>query len=403
MADEIMTISQANVELVSSSVPQAYRENQVSHDRCIEFGQKILDAIRAQGMTDELDRQAADFIGRARKTVAKMNEKRSPATKLFDQFRKVFTTMENDVDVTKAGSVPYQLQELRNQYAVRRREEEERRRVEEARRQQAEQARRQYRSDCEAEFLDAFNSLVNREINRMTAIFSGITLESLADAERRIRDYSTELPEDWDKGLASVVRLPLNVDRQELQSIRGEVRGALMANRFREEYRMNIENTRDEFVQMLPSKKKELERIAAQAQANAAEAARLEAEMKAKEEAEARRREEERAAKEESEHKAAEAKKTAEEMGGLFEAAAADVQTYTPKTSVKKRINLLNAEGILSIFGKWWADVGSAMAPDELAKMFKKQITYCEGLANSPSPVFVEDESVEYVDEVKAK
>ena len=34
--------------------------------------------------------------------------------------------------------------------------------------------------------------------------------------------------------------------------------------------------------------------------------------------------------------------------------------------------------------------------------MFKKQITFCEKLANKED-IFVNDESVEYVDEVKAK
>ena len=49
-------------------------------------------------MTDEIDKEAALFIEKARKTVRKMNEKRSPVTKLFDDIRREFTVIENAID-----------------------------------------------------------------------------------------------------------------------------------------------------------------------------------------------------------------------------------------------------------------------------------------------------------------
>ena len=76
-------------------------------------------------MTDELDKTAATYLERTRRTVKAMTELRSPVTKLFDQVRKEFTTLENDIDPTKAGTVPYQLQQLRNMYAAKKRAEEE--------------------------------------------------------------------------------------------------------------------------------------------------------------------------------------------------------------------------------------------------------------------------------------
>ena len=38
-------IRKENVELIVRNAPQSYNENQVSHDRCIEYGQKLLSAI----------------------------------------------------------------------------------------------------------------------------------------------------------------------------------------------------------------------------------------------------------------------------------------------------------------------------------------------------------------------
>ena len=85
-------------------------------------------------------------------------------------------------------------------------------------------------------------------------------------------------------------------------------------------------------------------------------------------------------------------------MRGLFDNEAT-VTAYKPKTKVTKKVHLLNPEGILPIISMWWTNEGCKMTVDELAKMFKKQITYVEKLANANEPTLIEDESVEYVDE----
>ena len=90
-----------------------------------------------------------------------------------------------------------------------------------------------------------------------------------------------------------------------------------------------------------------------------------------------------------------------EEMTSLFNQQAT-VAGYQPKTKVTKKINLLNPEGIMPILSLWWSKEGCTLTVEELAKMFKKQITFCEKMANKED-IFVNDENVEYVDEVKAK
>ena len=123
--------------------------------------------------------------------------------------------------------------------------------------------------------------------------------------------------------------------------------------------------------------------------------------MEARQRAEAERMEKERAAREAEAKAKAEMDKQAAEMTSLFNQQAT-VSDYQPKTKVTKRIQLLNPEGIMPIISLWWSKEGCTLPMDELAKIFKKQITFCEKLANKDG-VFVNDESVEYVDEVKAK
>ncbi|MEB3372979.1 hypothetical protein SFC43_04785 [Bacteroides sp. CR5/BHMF/2] len=89
------------------------------------------------------------------------------------------------------------------------------------------------------------------------------------------------------------------------------------------------------------------------------------------------------------------------EMNGLF-SEQASMQNYQPKVKVTQKIELLNSEGIMPILSMWWSKEGCTLSVEELSKLFKKQITFCEKLANKDS-VYIENESVQYIDDVKAK
>lgn len=397
--NQALVIRQQDIDLIGTSLPNAYAQGIQSHDKCLARGNQLLDAIREHGMSDQLDQDIAKYIGASKATVKKINDLRSPATKLFDQFKKVFTTMENEIDPSKNGSVPFLLQQERNRYAAKKIEEENRRRAEEARRLQHDRDLQQYRADCEEEFRRAFSSVLNNNVNHIIDVFSKTTLQNYADSERIIKGYPSELRSEWDASLTSLVRLPGTCTREELSRVRAEVRTHLMPG-FISEYQATIEETRDGYALRLPSKRKELEAMQA---ANAAEAARMQEEMRQREAAEAARRDEELRAKEEADRKAKEAQDAMNEMGGLFDSAKQTVETYVPKASTKKKIHLLDPEGIVPVIAMWIRGNLSTMTVDEVAKEFKKQITYAEKLANSAEPTFIESEFVEYVDEVKAK
>lgn len=405
MANDLMVIKQSDVDLIAQQIPNAYDVSVKSHNACLNYGEKLLARIQQEGMSDELDSEASLFITKSKATVKKINEVRSPATKMFDQFKKVFTTMENEIDVSKEGSIPFQIQAYRNQYAAKKREEEERRRAEELRKMQMEQARKQYRIDCEDELCQWINATINIRINHLSEIFSATTLANYAETDKILRSYQVTLPEDWDSRFASMVRLPSPLPREECASIRKDVRQTLMDRQFREQYKYALEEERDDLLTKLPSKKVELEKIAAVEAANAAEAERIKAEMQEKERREAEARELERRKKEEEDRKAADAAKTASAVGDLFNSAASGtVVTYQSKTIVKKKVNVLNVEGFLDIFGMWWEFVGKNLTIEQLTKEFSKQITLVNKLANDAgTPRFIESEHLEYVEDVKAK
>lgn len=388
--------SAENIGAIVRNTPESFRTNKKSHDNCLRACEDLLNRIRTEGMSDELDRTAASYIERTRRTVKAMTDQRAPVTKLFDMVRKEFTTLENDIDPTKAGTVPYQLQQLRNQYAARKRqEEEERLRAEEARRQ-ADIAREQYRTACEDDYKTKFNDLVVARINQLTELNSSVTLDNYQAVYDTVTAYSVDLPADWCP--PSSVRMPFNIPPEESRRICADVMQSLVKP-FSEQYRFEIGEYRQEILDKLPSKKIELERAA---RASAEESLRIAREIKQREADELARKEQERIAREQEEAKKAQVQKAGAEAANLFDVAQATSPSYQPKAKVTKKIRVLNPDGYLKILMMWWAKEGCRLSDDELAKTFRKQITYCERLANKDGE-FITDPALQYVDDVKAQ
>lgn len=387
-----------NVQQITELAPQSYKDNSLSHFRCLEAGRQLLERAKAEGMSDALDMEIAIFIEKAKATVKKMNGKRTPVTQLFDQIRRVYTTMENDVDPTKADSIPNQLQAYRNVFAKKKHEEEERRRREEAARLAKENAKVRYRADVEEDYLKQFNALVNKSIKELTDMDKQLTLDNYEIIFDGIKEYSCEMPETWCQTVISGAHRPAELTPDECRKIQANVMAGL-ANRFKEKFPFEVQSTRDDILDRLPSKKKELERIE---KSSADEAAKIKAQMEDKEREEAARKEAERKEREKQEATAAQLAAQKQEMDGLFGMPVAAPASYQPKTQVKKKVVVETADDIMKVVAFWWSQIGCTLSMDELRKEFKKQITYANTAANSKdAQMFISD--VKYVDDVKAK
>lgn len=400
MSTELSIVRTENVQMIIQDAPKIYNENQQRSVRCMDAGTQLLEEIKEKGMSDELDQRCAAYIEKSRKTVKLMNEQRSSITKMFDQIRTEFTGMENSIDPTKAGNVPYQIQALRNQFAAKKREEEEKRRQQEALKQQKKLALTKYDADVEDDFRQQFSRYITQHINELTTLNASLTLENFDTQSVKIVNYPTTMPTDLFNHLALSVLTPQMLSTEEAAQTRTNVQSRLLAQ-FSEQYTVEIGDYKDTIVDALASKHAELERMA---KANAEEQARMKQELAAKEAAEAARLEEERKRKEEEAKAAKEMQTQAQEIGSLFDAASVSTPAYTPKTSVKKKIVPLDAEGIINIISFWWSKDGMYMSVEDLTKMFKKQITAAEKYANDKANAeFINSPHVRYEDEVKAK
>lgn len=394
VADAII-VRQESLATIVQAGPQSYQSNALSCRRCTEAGRQLLDLVEKEGMNDELDRLIAVHIEKARKTLKVMNERRAPVTKLFDQVRAEFTVLENNINPAQKGTIPYRLQQLRNAYAAKKREEEERRLQAELAARELARAKESYRLSIEEDFRGAFNRYLNTAINELTNLNASVTLANYQAVSDIITGYASQLPADWKP--VPTVRQPFNLSPDEGKEIRAAAWKELQP-KFAQQFTFEIDDYRRELLDKLPSKRAELERIAA---AEAEEAERIKAEMARREVEDAARKESERRRVEEEARQKAELHKANAEIGGLFKMAQAE-QTYTPKTKVTKKIVITDPAAFLSVVSTWWQREGCRMSIDELAKIFKKQVTFCEKIANKEG-VFVESAGLEYVDDVKAQ
>lgn len=391
-------MKQENVALIVQNAPQAFRENKDSKDKCVAFGEALLAKVRDDGMDDDMDKQIAVFIERARKTVVKMNTKRSPVTKLFDDIRKVFTEMENSIDPSKTGTVAWQLQQERNNYAAKKRAEEEKRRQEELLRQRHDNALKKYRVDIESEASSQFTKKVDAAVKALYAKLEALTLTNYEDTVTSLALTQAMLEPEW-RPVYSTPR-PLDLTRAEAERVRQDVWDSLHTG-FEEQYRFEIDSNKQSIVDILPSKKKTLE---AMATADAAKKEQLAIEVAEREKKMALEREAERKAKEEEQKQQQALQQQSASMNDLFAQAQAKASTYQPKTSVKWKIVPKDAEAFTAIIAMWWSKEGVKMSVEELSKTFKKQLTYCEKLANDKSdPIRVKSDHIEYVEDIKAK
>lgn len=396
MSQELAIIKHENIQTIVSAAPQSYKDNKLSRENCEAAGQSILNAIVQGGMTDELDQRAAQYIEKVKKTIKKMNERRSPVTKLFDDIRKEFTQIENAIDPTKSNTIPYQIQQLRNQYAAKKRAEEEDRRRKEYERQQAEITRKQMKLDIEEDLKIQFSGYINSIINALSEIDRNITLVNYEESLAKIQDLPTALHQDYIDKLQTCIRIPAGISVDELRKVEAEVKDSLK-EKFCDQYAFEVEGTKQYILDRMPSRKAALERLA---KASDEEVAHMQQEMEARQRKEAEMREAERRRKEEEERQQDELARKQVEMDSLF-AQQASAQSYQPKVKVAQKINILSPEGVMIIVSMWWSKEGCTLSIDELQKIFKRQISFCEKLAKEG--IYISDESVEYVEDVKAR
>ena len=382
------------------SAPDALGKNQKSIANCNSAGQAILDTIQGEGMTDELDAKAAEYLKKVNVTITNMKSRRAPVTQLFDRIRSIFTTDEKAIDPKDKSTIPGKIAAERDRYAALKREEERRKQQEMQRQANIEKEKGTYRLAIEQAINTHMSSYFAEQKKNLSHIWESITLATFELKEKSIRGWSTLYPrEHFDTFNQDITTYYL--DAQTKANIKAEI----LSNKysaFSQQYKFDMEDLRQSFIDRLSSKKQELIEEEELRKKDAEAAAKAEAERKQREEEERKQRELEIQQKEHERQQKAESSIQSAQMNSLFATAAASVTTRTSKAKVTERIKILHPAGFLEIYQMWWINEGQNLTIEELEKIHKKMISFCEKKANSNDEMKIKSKYIRYEEEVKA-
>ncbi len=382
------------------SAPDALGKNQKSIANCNSAGQAILDTIQGKGMTDELDAKAAEYLKKVNVTITNMKSRRAPVTQLFDRIRSIFTTDEKAIDPKDKSTIPGKIAAERDRYAALKREEERRKQQEMQRQANIEKEKGTYRLAIEQAINTHMSSYFAEQQKNLSHIWESITLATFELKEKSIRGWSTLYPrEHFDTFNQDITTYYL--DAQTKANIKAEI----LSNKysaFSQQYKFDMEDLRQSFIDRLSSKKQELIEEEELRKKDAEAAAKAEAERKQREEEERKQRELEIQQKEHEQQQKAESSIQSAQMNSLFATAAASVTTRTSKAKVTERIKILHPAGFLEIYQMWWINEGQNLTIEELEKIHKKMISFCEKKANSNDEMKIKSKYIRYEEEVKA-
>lgn len=382
------------------SAPDALGKNQKSIANCNSAGQAILDTIQGEGMTDELDAKAAEYLKKVNVTITNMKNRRAPVTQLFDRIRSIFTTDEKAIDPKDKSTIPGKIAAERDKYAALKREEERRKQQEMQRQANIEKEKGTYRLAIEQAINTHMSSYFAEQQKNLSHIWESITLATFELKEKSIRGWSTLYPrEHFDTFNQDITTYYL--DAQTKANIKAEI----LSNKysaFSQQYKFDMEDLRQSFIDRLSSKKQELIEEEELRKKDAEAAAKAETERKQREEEERKQRELEIQQKEHEQQQKAESSIQSAQMNSLFATAAASVTTRTSKAKVTERIKILHPAGFLEIYQMWWINEGQNLTIEELEKIHKKMISFCEKKANSNDEMKIKSKYIRYEEEVKA-
>ncbi|CAB4218504.1 hypothetical protein UFOVP1596_25 [uncultured Caudovirales phage] len=418
--------AEAAMQSIPGLMPVLER-NRSGRDKMKAGGTALLEKAAA-GMNDEIDTAMNDFLVNVRKGKDAQMERRAPLTKFFDLVRSQFTETEKDFDTTNALTVPAQVLKKRNEYASFK--IEEKKKADALTKLKTDQAneRISLKADIQRKFNEYSNNYQLSKIRDLTSIFESTTLDFINRAHLPIQEFPEHPSKTKDFAFSYTVR-PVYIPMDEAGDIMEKEISSLKIT-FGRTFMDAMKTKKQELIDKIPGKKKELEEIAAaeaasKAAAEAAAKAKSAEDKKAAEEATAKAAAEEKRLAEEAEArrladeqasaaKAAAEKEQAEQQISSTAAAEGAVQSFDIQMegemvgpsksagSVKEavKITVLQPAGWMLIFQYWFKNEGASLSVDDIGKKkMESMMTFCE--KNVDKYGKIESDLISYGTEIK--
>lgn len=399
MSTELIKVEEFAV--IMKSAPDSLKKNTSSVAACNNAGQALLDTIEGEGgMNEILDAEVAGYLKKVKVTITKMEERRKPLTQLFDKVRSVFTANEKAIDPKDKSTIPGKLVYARDQYAAKKREDEKKRQAEAIQKANMEKEKETYKAALETAIAAHMDSYFNEQSAQLLDMWERLHINSFDLKEKIIREWPLIYPIEHFNLFAKDFPV-YYINAKTKESIKAEAfKGKYDA--YAKQYEFDLGDLRQSFVDRLPSKKKELMELETLRITNAKAAENAEKERKEREEAERKQRELEASQREETRKKEAEGASQTAQMGALFATAAASVASAPVNAKITEKIQVLHPSGFVEVYQMWWMNEGKDLTIEELEKIHKKMITFCEKQANKED-AHLSSKYIRYVEDIKAK
>ena len=400
----IVPVEQANAEIVEmtkkigtlkTDIQKAIDANGNVLKRCVSAGDRLLERVGSEQMSDALDDEIATYIEGAKKAYKIMGDTRKPQTQVLDLIKKGFTTMEAMVYVKNPDSVVYKLQTVRDKFAAWKLEQQRKAEEERQRLLRIEQEKTSLANETKRVLDQILDEYTQHSVGHLNEMFANMTLDNKDKVKGDIESFSDGL-ELGSIFVGLMPRFPAELPEADAKAVMNaaykEVKNAIVRS-----YAESVRKVKEELLLKFDSKVAELEEIR-----------RLgEAERKAAEERLRKADEEAAKAQQEAMKKEAEARE-AERKINAASGQAADLfaqasNVITPvKAKVSKKIEVLNQTGWQEVIAAWWTYEGASLDMEKLETKLGFMKRAVEREVNKKD-LTIESVNLRMVDDVTAK
>lgn len=259
--------------VVFKSAPIVLNANQQRSELAVKVGNAILNIWQnAWAITDAeerikqlkiADEKSNKYILNCSTALKEENEQRAAITQVMDNFKKMFTVCENQIDKSKPDSVPALVQQNRNKYAK-----------EELERQEKIKQEAEWRAKENAERIEIqgkitlsitsmlSDSLLQRKLKMQNA-FHAITLDNFDEKSTALKGLKISQP-DKEQLLSFLAKLPINditavyLSKEIVELIKKEAIDSYDFSEFTSQWVQELIELQQKLVDELGSKREEL-------------------------------------------------------------------------------------------------------------------------------------------------
>jgi len=387
---------------IMENAPQALLKNTNLNKMALAKGQTLLDTIEAEGISPELDVECNKFLGNCSEGMKRMNERRSPITKMLTAVQKEFTKLENELDKDKVDTIPYKIQQHRNELA--RQEEAKRRKAleEENQKRFAANEAIEIKASVELKVRERYNQALIASKQKFIDLFN--TFESV-DQEKDIKAQIEAMPLTYPRDKFELISVPVTAIYVKPDALAALVYDSKMSlyDELNANFRENMESHKSHLLEQIPARKQE---IAEMEKASKAEKKRLQEAQELRQREEQIKLDREEQQRKEQAIKDAQATKEVGAAQVLFEQEIATASIMSEQTQAVKHSYVIEVKthvGWMQLLNLWFTEFGSKTPLDKFpTKKLESIKSDCEKLAFNGGKRLDDSAHIEYLSDVKA-